>query len=96
MPRDHYDLRGLADYLVDLANNAMAGWSGAKEWDSLEGDIHLRARCRAGHITLSARLSDNRTDRSNEGWIVQLEITLDPGEELRQAANDLSELLSSA
>jgi len=92
-PRDPWDLRGLVDYFVDLANTALAGWSGTKDWESLEHDVELSARCRAGHITLTARLRDARAEPSSDGWSAQLDITLDPGEELRQAASGALELL---
>ena len=95
-PRDFWDLRGLVDYFVDLANTALAGWSGAKDWESLEHDVELNARCRAGYVTLTALLRDARAEPSNDGWSAQLDITLDPGEELRQAASDALELLGPA
>jgi len=94
-PRDYYDLRGLADYLIDLADTALTGWSGTKDWESLEHDVQLRARCLAGHVTLTAWLRDARAEPANEGWTAQLDITLDPGEELRQAASDARYLLGS-
>ncbi|WP_461110008.1 DUF6228 family protein [Tessaracoccus terricola] len=48
-PRDGFDLRGLAEYFADLAEHALSVWEGHKQWESLEGDIRLVARCRDGH-----------------------------------------------
>lgn len=92
-PRDHYGLRGLPTYFIDLAATALTGWTGSKDWESLEHDVELRAKCRAGHVTITARLHETRTEPANDGWTVQLDITLDPGEELRQAASDVRSLL---
>ncbi|WP_461110050.1 hypothetical protein [Tessaracoccus terricola] len=45
-------------------------------------------------ITITAQLLDQRVEPDNDGWSVQLDITLDPGEELLQAATEVHQLLS--
>lgn len=94
-PRDQYDLRGLADYVADLADAALVGWEGAKGWESLEGDIRLQASLRQGHVTINATLREERVDPANHGWSAQLDITVDPGEELRQYASQARHLLEA-
>lgn len=94
-PRDDYDLRGLADYFADLAAHAPADSDERKQWESLEGDIQLVARCRDRHVTITALLRHQRVDPGNDGWNVQLDIDLDPGEELLQAVSDVQNLLGS-
>ncbi len=92
-PRDHYDLCGFADFVTDLADRALDGWRGAKRWVSLERDIDVEATSRGGHITLAVKLSEQRTEPDNDGWSVRLDITLDPGEELRDASREVRGLL---
>lgn len=92
--RDHYDLRGLIEFIADLADGAPGGWEGAPAWESIEGDIRLEAACNAGHVTITAQLRDERPDPANSGWTARLAITVDPGEELRQIASDAWHLLA--
>jgi hypothetical protein len=92
-PRERYDLRGLAGYFADLAETAMAGWEGTKTWESLEGDIRLESRLRQGHLTINAELRDERVEPANDGWSAHLDITVDLGEELRQYASHVRNLL---
>lgn len=94
-PRDHYDLRGLTDFISELAGGAPSGWEGVLVWESLEGDIRLKAACNASHVTITAQLRDERADPANSGWTARLNITVDPGVELRQAASDTWHLLGT-
>ncbi|GAB3822642.1 hypothetical protein GCM10028820_33730 [Tessaracoccus terricola] len=54
------------------------------------GSLHAAAM----GITITAQLLDQRVEPDNDGWSVQLDITLDPGEELLQAATEVHQLLS--
>lgn len=93
LPRDHYDLCGFADFMTDLAGGALEGWRGIKRWVSLERDIEVAATSRGGHITLAVKFIERRSEPDNDGWRVHLDITLDPGEELREAAREVRSLL---
>ena len=42
-PRDHDDLRGLTDFVSELAGGTPSGWEGVLVWESLEGDIRFEA-----------------------------------------------------
>lgn len=92
-PRDCFDLRGLPAYMADVAGTAMSEWVGPKTWESLEGDIRLVAGQAAGRVTITASLREARLDPINDGWSARLDITLDPGEELRQCASDVAAFL---
>lgn len=71
----------------------MSEWVGPKTWESLEGDIRLVAGQAAGRVTITASLREARLDPINDGWSARLDITLDPGEELRQCASDVAAFL---
>ena len=44
------------EYWADIAEH-WRGWSGAKVWTSLEGDLELKATCdKGGHVVLEATL----------------------------------------
>ena len=60
--RDNLDLRWLAEYFVDLADNALVSWSGTKDWESLKGEMRLSARSFKGHVVLTVRLRQVRAD----------------------------------
>lgn len=94
-PRDRYDLHGLAAYLTDLSETAMDGWEGARAWESLEGDVGLEASLRNGRVNITATLRSERVTAGNGGWSVRLDITVDPGEELRQCASSTKRLIGS-
>lgn len=95
LPRDRYDLRGLAAYLADLAETAGVGWEGTKVWESLEHDIRLESTLRDGRVTINAVLRDDRVLPANDGWSAHLDITVDPGEELRLCATQVWHLLEA-
>lgn len=94
-PRDRYDLRRLPAYFAELAARSRTGWAGSRHWESLEGDIRLTATYQDRRVVLGVRLHDGRTEPANQGWVARLDVTLDPGEELRQAATDVWHLLGA-
>ena len=52
----HYGGDGIDKYFADLSEN-WQGWSGPKEWESLEGTLKLEATADGkGHITLGVQL----------------------------------------
>ena len=94
-PRDRHGLHGLAPYLTDLSETAMDGWEGARAWESLEGDVRLETGLRNGRVNMTATLRSENVAAGNDGWNVRLDITVDPGEELRQCASSTDRLIGS-
>lgn len=78
---------GLADFFSDLGND-WRGWQGVRAWRSLEGELTLAAT-HDGHVQVDVRLRDS----VYVNWTVETTLTLDAGEQLAGAANDLRALL---
>jgi hypothetical protein len=71
-----YMSRGIGAFFTDISEN-WDGWSGNKEWGSLEGEIKLKASCdRLGHIFLSVQLANEAPPI----WEVQAELLLEAGQ----------------
>jgi hypothetical protein len=76
---------GLTAFFQSLADD-WRGWSGEREWTSLEGDLSLAA-AHDGHVRLAVSL------RRSIDWTVTANVSIDPGEELAAASLNLTELL---
>lgn len=77
-----YLANGFAAYFLRLATD-WRGWSGQREWASLEGDLALTAECdRAGHVYLHVHLHDGAPAR----WEVGAELVLEAGQLERLAS----------
>lgn len=94
-PRDRYDLRGLPEYFEELAARSVTGWQRSQDWESLEGDIRITATCQDRRVVLGVQLRNECAEPANQGWVAHLDVTLDPGEELRQTATDVWHLLEA-
>jgi hypothetical protein len=68
------------------------GWERLRRWRSAEGDLTIEARHEYRHVQLRVTLSSLPPGRGNDGWKVTAELTIDPGEQLSQAAQDLRSL----
>lgn len=79
---------GLADYFQDLTDS-WRGWDGERVFESIEADLRIAAS-HDGHVRLSVTLWESTEPR---GWRVEAELRLDAGQQLTQAARDLSALL---
>jgi len=79
---------GLADYFQGLTDS-WRGWDGERVFESIEADLRIAAR-HDGHVRLSVVLWESAEPR---GWRVEAELRLDAGEQLADAARDLSALL---
>jgi len=82
--------RELADFFAGLAAD-WRGWSGVREWTSLESDLKIEARHEFGHVQLHVTL----TDWGDGGWGAYADLTVEPGEQLRRLADDVKDLASS-
>ncbi|VXC37554.1 conserved hypothetical protein [Nocardioides sp. AX2bis] len=81
----------LEEFFAGLALD-WRGWSGTREWTSLESDLSIEARYEYGHVQVRVTLSDALAGWGNHGWKATADLTLDPGEQLSQVAGDLQDL----
>lgn len=72
----------------DAIEKDWRGWSGAREWSSLEHDLAVTARHR-GHVELRVTL---RETGMVDGWRASATIDLEPGEQLSRVAGDVRRL----
>lgn len=78
----------LAGFFLSL-EKSWRGWSGTKTWRSLEDDMGLDARHTGGHVQLRVTMRRVKFDRSDDGWSVVGDLTIDPGEQLTRVARDV-------
>lgn len=78
-----YMFDGFADFLESLAVD-WKGWKGERKWDSLEGELSLKAKAdRTGHVYLSIEIRDGAPPR----WQVTASLLLEAGQLDRIAGN---------
>ncbi|HEY0904029.1 MAG TPA: DUF6228 family protein [Marmoricola sp.] len=87
--------RDLAAFFRGLATD-WRGWSGTREWASVESDLRIEARHEYGHVQLRVTLQSLRPDWGNHGWRTSGDLTLDPGEQLSQLAQDIEDMANRA
>ena len=80
----------LALFFTDLAEH-WRGWSGTKNYRSVEGDLLLQADHTGSHVELHFTLQDPEFHNSWSAWG---KLTLDAGEELTRVSEDLQNLFS--
>jgi hypothetical protein len=85
--------RELAEFFAGLAID-WRGWSGIREWTSLESDLKIEARHEFGHVQLHVTLRQDGAGWGNHGWTGSADLTLEPGEQLSRAADELRALVS--
>jgi len=78
----------LARFFDELAQS-WRGWSGEPVFESIEHDLRIVAT-HDGHVRLRVRLWQS-TDP--DGWTLETFLRLDAGEQLTQAAKDISALI---
>jgi hypothetical protein len=72
--------RELANFFAGLATD-WRGWSGTREWTSVESDLKIEARHEFGHVQLHVTLRQAMADWGNHGWTASADLTLEPGEQ---------------
>ena len=77
----------LADFFDRLARD-WRGWDGAREWESLEGDLKIEAKHIYGHVRLRVTVRRFLADWGNDGWSATGDLTIDPGEQMAQIATN--------
>ena len=78
----------LARFFEDLAAS-WRGWSGERTYESIEHDLRIVAS-HDGHVRLRVRLWQSNDP---DGWKLETALRLDAGEQLSQAAKDISALV---
>lgn len=66
------------------------GWPSERTYESFEHELRLTAR-HDGHVRITVQL---RQTSLPDGWSAAGVVTIDPGEELTRAAEDVTDLLS--
>jgi hypothetical protein len=69
---------------LDLLAHDWRGWAGARSWEAVAGYVRLDAR-HDGHVQLHVTMSEYFLGR----WSLSADLTLEPGEQARQFAEDL-------
>ena len=83
--------RDLADFFGELAGD-WRGWSGVREWTSLESDLKIEAKHDGGHVRLHVTLRQDWPHRGGGSWTVCVDLAVEPGEQLRRLADDIKDL----
>jgi uncharacterized protein DUF6228 len=78
----------LVRFFADLERH-WRGWDGDRVYESLEGEFRIAARHLGGRVQLTVDLGKHMPD----DWRAQVTLTVDAGEQLRAAADDLAALL---
>lgn len=84
------DFRDLVLFFNDLSAQ-WRGWTGSKNFESLEGDLRFSAR-HDGHVSLDFEVSQTSVPR---GWSLAGVLLLDPGEELSNVAQKIESFFSA-
>lgn len=84
----------LADFFAGLAND-WRGWSGVREWASIESDLRIEARHQHGHVQLRIILRHDLAEWGDNGWTAAADLVLEPGEQLSRVAAELQELVGA-
>ena len=87
--------RELADFFAGLAAD-WRGWSGTREWTSLESDLKIEARHEFGHVQLHVTLRNPMAGWGNQGWSASADLTLEPGEQLSRVTDELKNLVDTS
>lgn len=78
----------LAGFFTRLAAS-WRGWSGTQTYESIEHDLLLEATHTGSHVELRFTLQD---PQFHDVWAVRGKVTVDAGEELTRAGEDIQEL----
>jgi hypothetical protein len=89
----HYasGFRDLNEFFEQQAHD-WRGWAGAREWNSLEGDLRIEARHEYGHVHLRVTVRRTQPGWGDDGWVATGDLTIDPGEQLSRVAADVKAL----
>lgn len=86
------DPEGVANLFADAAAH-WRGWSGAKRWESIEGEMALELTAdRTGHITLAVTINNDLG--VPDSWCLTSQLTLEAGQ-LEALARDAANTFRS-
>ncbi|WP_341994647.1 DUF6228 family protein [Microbacterium sp. LWH7-1.2] len=79
----------LAKFFASM-EKSWRGWRGTRSWKSLEGELRLNATHHGGVIQLKVTIRRFAFDRGNEGWTVEGDLLIEPGEELTRITREVA------
>lgn len=85
-----YGFTDLTGFFAGLTEN-WRGWSGTRKYESIEHDLLLEAAHTGSHVELRFTLQD---PGFQDEWFVRGKLTLEAGEELTRASEDIKDLFS--
>ena len=85
--------RELADFFAGLAAD-WRGWSGMREWSSLEPDLKSEARHEHGNVQLHVTLRHALAGWGNHWWKASVDLALEPGEQLSRVASEMKDFVN--
>jgi hypothetical protein len=90
----HYasGFRDLDDFFEQQAQD-WRGWTGVREWNSLEGDLKIESRHEFGRVQLRVTVRKPLHDWGNSGWQATGDVTIEPGEQLSRVAANVKTLV---
>ncbi|EME60886.1 DUF6228 family protein [Amycolatopsis decaplanina] len=72
------------------------GWDGVRTWESLERELKIDASHQHGHVQLRVTLQRFQPDWGNDGWTATGDLTIEPGEQLSQIAQEIKVLATGS
>lgn len=86
-------LPGLAR-LLRTTSTRLARLGGARQWESLEGELRIEARHEYSHVQLRVTLRKVFADWRRHGCIATGDLTIEPGEQLSRVVADVKVLVA--
>jgi Family of unknown function (DUF6228) len=84
---------GLPDFLDDLGER-FRGWSGARDWRSLEDQLRIEATWLSrGHVTLRVRVRPKAYDTP---WDLSVDFDVEAGAQMESLADEVASFFSGA
>ncbi|AIG79137.1 Hypothetical protein AJAP_31575 [Amycolatopsis japonica] len=94
----HHYATGFADLAEFFQQhvNDWRGWDGVRTWESLERDLKIDASHQYGHVQLRVTIQRFQPDWGNDGWPATGDLTIEPGEQLSQIAQEVKALATGS
>ncbi|TQJ32638.1 DUF6228 family protein [Microbacterium sp. SLBN-146] len=81
-------LEGLRTFFGSM-EKSWRGWRGTRNWESLEGELRLAATHQGSVIQLKVTIRRG-LNQGNDGWTVEGDLILEPGEQLTRIAREVA------
>ncbi|OLZ58064.1 DUF6228 family protein [Amycolatopsis keratiniphila] len=94
----HHYATGFADLAEFFQRHVddWRGWDGVRTWESLERDLRIDASHQYGHVQLRVTIQRFQPGWGNEGWTATGDLTIEPGEQLSQIAQEVKALATGS